>query len=427
MKNAISNLSQVFPPGTAYYYGFPAGWDSGFYNNCPPEIEELVAMRPAVCAGENMRIVTFASTVQDDVWNTLKDDLGVPLVGRDRILALPSDIDCSITGEERNNRIRDALMQAVPNSRLIMAQPYTKRALWQKYLINPGTTTWLNDKDTIHQFVPQEYCTPEYADLPDGQALAKIDGSALPYPCVIKVSASSAGDGVRVCRSIGEFQAAQEAFKESHGAILIQKYIEFIKEIDVKFAVYQDKNKPFELIGYSKEITGENGEYMGGIVENTEEPSGIVQQIYHVLKTEILPTLKEKGWFGVGGVDVLVDKDGAFYFNDFNCRMTATMAQTMQMNSGLIGDRSLLVFNGTFPGTIEDFRKKMIEKSRHGSNQQVLNVVALANGNNVVRMHAGVLFDQPETLRENVLELERLGVQSDIFREIGPQKKEKQS
>lgn len=418
MENKVSNLSQVFPKDTTYFYGFPTGWDSGFYNACPPDVEELVAMRTAVCAGPDTNIITFASTVSDEIWGLMQDDLGVPLINRNRVLQFPGDVDTSMVGVRRNVRMRDVLKEILADGQFIMAQPYNEERLRKKYLIDPGITTWLNDKGNIRKFVPDEYCTPEYANVQNGKEFTAVDGSKFPYPCVVKVMASSAGDGVRVCNSPDEFKAAQEAFSKSDVAILVQKYINRVDEIDVKFVVHPDGNKQFELLGYSSEITGSNGEYFGGIIHNPKQPSEMARQIYHVLETQILPKLQERGWFGVGGVDVLVDQDGKFYFSDFNCRMTATMAQTMQANAGMMGDNSVAVFNGRFDGNIKQFGDRLQRHARNSDNNRVLNVVSLARGDDSLRLHGGVIFDQIQTLRENISLLESLGVHSDIFAEI---------
>lgn len=415
MENRVSNLSQVFAPGTAYYYGFPTEWDSGFYNACPPEIEELVAMRPAVSAGPNVNVVTFANTVAQDTWTILQDELGVPLASRKQIITLPAHIDCAMKGRTRNEEIKRALADSIPDRGLVMAQPYVDDRLEAKYRIQPSVTGWLNDKNNIRSFVPEQYRVPELARVQNGREFAGIDAEKLPYPCVVKVSSSSAGDGVKICRSKEEFRSAQDKFKDSDCTILVQKYIDLSSEVDLKFVVHEDQNKPFELLGYSNEITGLNGEYLGGIIRSDADSVATVQNIYKILSTKILPKFKQKGWFGVGGVDVLVDQDGNFYFSDFNCRMTATMAQTMQSNAGLFKDNSVLVFNGKFQGSLGNFLEKVGPLATNGNPQQSLNVVALAKGNGDVKMHAGVIFDQKESLRGNIIELQRLGIRSDIF------------
>ena len=47
-------LSDYFPTGTCYFYGYPAGEDESFFNKVPVEIEELVAARANCCAGSGL-------------------------------------------------------------------------------------------------------------------------------------------------------------------------------------------------------------------------------------------------------------------------------------------------------------------------------------------------------------------------------------
>lgn len=418
MNKRISNLSQVFPEETAYFYGFPAEGDAGFYNACPPEVEELVAMRPAVCAGPDVRIVTFANTVTSRVLGAMRDDFGVPMMSNNQIIQMPEDIGTSMVGRQRNSRVRDVLAEMIPNGRLVMAQPFTEQELRGKYLIDPTVTSWLNDKGNIRELVPEEYRTPEYGNVLNGREFAQIDGSKFPYPCVVKIGASSAGDGVKICKSLEEFMAVQQAFRSNDTPIVVQKYIDRIDELDIKFVIHPDSAKLFEFLGYSGEVIFDGHQPLGGIVHNTNQLPKKVQKIYQVLADKILPKLREKGWFGVGGVDVLIDQDGKFFFNDFNCRMTATMAQTMQINSGILGDKSLASFIGRFNGSLDEFRIMMQRYAQHGSLDHILNIVALAEDSNAVRLHGGVLFDQMEALRDNVAVLRKHGIHSDSFKKI---------
>ncbi len=99
--------------------------------------------------------------------------------------------------------------------------------------------------------------------------------------------------------------------------------------------------------------------------------------------------------------------------------MTATMTQTLQINSGLLGKRSLASFIGQFNGDLAEFRTMMSRYARHGGPDHIRNVVALAEGKGMVRLQGGVLFDQMEALRDNVAVLRKHGLHSDVFTKIG--------
>jgi hypothetical protein len=413
MGERITSLSEVFPAGTVYYYGFPVGQDSNFFNDCPPSVEELVAMRPAVCAGNDMKVAAFSNTVSHDVLRLLRDEFGVPLIRDDQIMRFPSAIDASKTGKTRNDMVKQALHTMMPDGALVMAQPYPDTELKGKYFIDPLVTAWANDKKNSMQFVPEQHRIPEFARVQNGAEFSALSPVSFPYPCVVKVSSSGAGDGVRICKSPADFQASQERFKQWSGTILVMKFIDITSEMDVKFAVHADTRKPFEFVGHSHEITGTNGEYEGSVIRKKQDDDA--RRIFDVLKDRILPALQQKGWHGVGGVDVLIDADGQFFFSDFNCRMTAAAAQTMQSNAGMFGDKSILTFNGTFNGSLNDFREKMLPYSRTGDENQILNVVSLAPDNENIRLHGGVLFDQKETKDENILRAQNLGIQANAF------------
>src|SRR3990167_6408732 len=83
------NLSKYFPKGSIYFYSFPSGQDSNFFNTVPPWIEELVASRPLVCAGDNLKVLTFAASSSDEIRNFLEQDCGVRAFKKKRIITLP--------------------------------------------------------------------------------------------------------------------------------------------------------------------------------------------------------------------------------------------------------------------------------------------------------------------------------------------------
>jgi hypothetical protein len=411
------SLSAVFPPGTLYFYGFPAGEDSAYYNNCPPALEELVAMRAAACAGAHVGVVAFAATTSAAVWGLLADELGVPLVARERLVALPAAIDHTIQGAERNRMIKQALRRLIPEHALVMAQPYLGDGpddpLARTYRFPPALGVWCNDKRNIPELVPAMHRIPEYGHFADGQAFCAADPATFECPCVVKLTSSGAGDGVRICLRAAELAQAQRRFAAHAGTIVVQKYIERAGEFDVKFAVPFEPREPCALVGHSQELTGRNGEYMASLIRPGSDAR--VADIYAVLEASALPQLRARGWYGVGGVDVLIDRAGDFYFSDFNCRMTASMAQTLQLNTGVLGSRSTLTFYGRYRGPLARLRTHLLGTARFGAAEQLLNVIALADDGDAVRIYGGVLFDQPETLREHVAALQRLGIDADVF------------
>ncbi len=415
MQKRISSLSEAYPEGTAYYYGYPVGWDSSFLNECPAAVEELVAMRPAVCAGKNVNVVTYANTVTEDVQKLLRNELGVPYIAREQMIVMPSSLTTAVAGKERNSRVKDALKNQVGKGRLAMAQPYLDEEVRDRYLIDPRITAGLNDKKNAAEIFPADHMIPEYARCNNGQEFAALSAESMQYPCVVKISSSSAGDGVRLCKNPVEFTAAQQQFGNSEGMIIIQKMIDIDRETEVKFVVHEDRNQSAELLGYSDEITGTNGEYLGGIIKNEQIPDAMMQRVFASMQRDVLPRAREKGWYGVGGVGVLMDKEGEFYYCDPNFRMTAMMPQVLEMNAGHFDKRSVFGFGAKFQGTVDSFRDTVGSHAKMGDANQLLNIVSMAQHGDSLDFHGGILFDQPETLRDNLLFLKALGVRSEAF------------
>lgn len=412
----ITSLSDVLPPESVYFYAFPAGWDSKYFNDCPPDLEELVAMRPAVCAGGQVGVVAFASTSGPEVWS-LFQGLGVPLLPRDRLITLPTSLDHNVRGDQRNRLIKEALAAQLPEGRLLMAQPYLEEHLHSRYLFDPEIVMYFNDKQNIRDFVPAQYRTPEYARFPDGRHFREARPALIPLPCVVKVSSSGAGDGVRVCRSRAELERVQAEFQVSTETVLIQQYVPLVGDVDLKFAIPHDPKLPCQLIGFSSEVTGPNGAYMGSVVHPLERMPSVLRRAFDVLEVSVLPRLRQAGWFGVGGVDVLISNEGQFYFSDFNCRMTASMAQTLQHNTGAFGQRSALTFNGRFDGSLKEFATALSPLAQFGDQQQILNLIAIAytDATAPLRLHGSVLFDPSDHLPDLLQHLKHLGIQSGVF------------
>src|SRR3989344_102297 len=104
-KTDLVNLSKYFPAGTVYFYSFPAGDDSSFYNAVPPWKEELVAARPLVSGGNKIKVVTFASALKNEVWDQMTQDLGVEMISKSQAIGLPEAIHPEVTGTQRNSMI----------------------------------------------------------------------------------------------------------------------------------------------------------------------------------------------------------------------------------------------------------------------------------------------------------------------------------
>ncbi len=409
VPKVFQGLSEYFPSNTAYFYSFPSGQDSSFFNGVPAWMEELVAARSLVCAGPKMRAVAFASSLDSLTWDIMTQRFGTQLISRDAAIGLSENITNDITGAERNTRIQESLRTVMGSKELVMAQPFTDPSVEHIYQIPPHVTIMLNDKANRGYYMPQKYIPQILASFTSGAAFHEYTDT-LPFPSVIKVSSSSSGDGVRICMNEQELSAAKEQFKDMTGTIIIEQFIKSSHNICVQFGIPADPEKPIEMLGYNEQLTSENGGFLAGVVNPYKHIPGI-QNIYDALQYEVLPRVRALGWYGVGGIDVLIIDENTFYFIDTNFRMTATftfiyLQQTQRITKPVVS------FAGSYRGSYDDFLSKIVPLGKNGASDQLMSVIALTQRNNLFRFNAGLFFDNRESLKQNVQTLLDHGVES---------------
>jgi hypothetical protein len=98
------SLSSFFPVGTQYFYGYPSGEHSGFFNADPPFIEELDATRTLSCAGPWVTPVAFASGADSIAQKILREDFGAA-TSCQQPFVLPLRINETLRGPQRNRLI----------------------------------------------------------------------------------------------------------------------------------------------------------------------------------------------------------------------------------------------------------------------------------------------------------------------------------
>ncbi len=407
-----TSLSKYYPLGTSYFYGFPAGEDSKFFNQVPPWKEELVSARPMVCAGDGVRIVTFAPTTERRICCYLNDELGTPLIKRDNIIELPTSITADIAGEERNKRVKEALLELVPHGSLVMAQPYLDEKLRPLFQIAPEICNWLNDKKNMLEYIPYTMLPQRYTSYPNGKGFVE-NADKIPFPCVVKVSSSSSGDGVRICRNQEELMKAKEEFGQLTETIYIEEFIDAVYNLGVQFGIPSDPREPIAMIGFNEQLVTEAGEYLGGTIDSSINVP-ILPQIYEAMLTVILPKIREKGWYGMGGFDVLVDKEGRFFFIDSNLRMTAITAYLCQLRSRKF-KRPIATFTGVFKGTQADFERVIVPLAIPSNPVRKLNIITLVHAEQSYRFNAGFFFDDKAEIPARAKELRELGIESSVL------------
>lgn len=410
-----NGLSDYFPKDTVYFYGFPAGEHSGFYNQVPPWKEELVAARPLTYAGDHVKMVTFATSATQELLEIMRDHLHMPIIKAENILKFPKEITTDVVSDKRNAAITSALKNMLSAKNFVMAQPLLEKDLMDHYLIDPNLTVRLNDKINMGSYISRKYMPEVYAIFKNGQEFSRYNKN-IPFPCVVKISSSSAGDGVRICKNKEDFEKVKQDFQHIRGNLIIEKFIESIKNLGVQFGISHDKSKPIEIIGYSEQLTTDQGEYLGGIISNKNNIKA-KGKIYKMLKEEMLPLIRSLGWYGVGGIDVLIDKNDDIFFIDPNFRMVAVSSYVL-LNKKKKTEKSLISFTGKFEGSKEDLLNKIIAIARNNDENQILEIIAMTKNKDFYGLNAGMFFSDPNELRKNAERLIKCGIKSNVLDKI---------
>ncbi len=410
------SLSDFLPPNSVYFYSFPSGEDSKFYNRVTPWKEELVGARPLVCAGDSVKVITFSSTLKRETWKLFTEKINAITVDREQIISLPDTITAGVKNSKRNKLVKAALKTFCQHQgRLIMTQPYLNKRLADMYQINPKLSNKLNDKITQPLYIPKKYLPIRYKRFKNGQKFFAYKGF-INLPCVVKVSSSSSGDGVRICNDKEFFKKAQKDFKFIKGSIFIEEFITAAYNLGIQFGVPYDAKKPIQIIGFNEQLTSEQGDYLGGIV-NPKKKIKSLKKIYKLLEDTILPEVRRWGWHGVGGVDVLIHEDGKFYFIDPNFRMTAAFAYIFLAKNRL-AKTPLVSFTGIYKGSGYSFEKNIVPIAKEGSPDQKIKIITLTKYRGAYRFNAGLYFKEPKDIKKNAKKLFSLGVQSPVLEKL---------
>jgi hypothetical protein len=298
-----------------------------------------------------------------------------------------------------------------------MSQPYLDFRLKPKYAIPSNRTIWLNDKRNMPAYIPWQYLPKMYDEFLDGACFSDSVGQ-LPLPCVVKVTSSSSGDGVRICRTQADIDQARSDFSRLEGIIQVSELIDMERNFAVQFGIPADSNKPIEIIRWHEQMVDSHGAFVGGIIETGEQNLEIFRSLNQELLERILPEVRRRGWFGIGGFDVLMSKEGRFYFVDPNFRMTGMTVYDLLACNGNITS-SLLSFSGTFEGTRKEFYGLMEGCARVGDSGQKLYLTALTEHRGLFRFNAALLFDSRRDIPVLAREMLRRGMESSVLERMG--------
>jgi hypothetical protein len=409
------SLSSYFPAGTHYFYAYPTGDDSGFLNNVAPAIEELVAARAYSVAGPNVNIVSFSATQPPALSANMLDALGVPRLRARQVAALPEEIHAGLKGAARNNAIKAALLHGLPPESLVMAQPFIDDHVEQLYQIPPALTNWLNDKANLPEFVPPKALPTRYGEYASGDIFAGA-AADLPLPCVVKVSSSSSGDGVHLCRTAADIKKAVKAVRGMQATVIAEQYIEAGANYAVHFGIPHDPAKGIDIIGANEQLTTPGGSFIGGMISSSRIPPQLARAV-QLLHDTILPAVRGLGWYGVGGIDVLLDHAGNTYFIDGNFRMTGMTAYHLLCSTGQV-HAPLLSFQGTFTGKQEELIAALTPLAAPENPDRIMQVIALSGHGDTWRYNAALFFDDLPQLQYRAGLVLASGTRSDALSQV---------
>ncbi len=403
-------LSNYFPKDTEYFYSYPLGDTIFFYNAGEPVADELIAARLLACAGKRMKVVVYNSTLRHKSLDLLRKHSDIPFVSKKQIIALPPNIDERTPDFKKNELLTEALLKQTSSRKLIMAQPIIDNRLVNGYQIDPKLSIWLNDKKNLDQYVSAEFLPKRYAQFRNGEDFFNSTVK-IPVPCVVKVSASSSGEGIRICLNWADYKKAKKAFKKRAGTLFIEEYIAYIHNFGVQFGIPFNKEKKPHIIGYNHQVTATDGEFLGGFIFKDQKVKS-VQKIKKMIVRDILPKIRAMGWYGIGGFDVLLTAQGKFFVIDSNFRTTGMTAYIFLTKNKLI-TKSMVSFTATFRGSQEEFEKNVL--SINQGKDKALAIVSLSKKGNEYRFNGALLFDKREEVPELAVDLIRRGIKSEVL------------
>lgn len=406
-------LSSFYPPGTAHYYGTPLSSDASFFAARPAWSLDVLVARTLVCAGPTGRVVAFPETVDPWVWRILRDELGVSLIDREQVLTLPWTVATLMSSPDADNLLKSALKALSGRQRLIMMSPWLDNDARDYYVMNPKTQLALNDKRFLSSLVPADEVPERLAEFRDGRDFADSPFS-LPLPFVVKVASSVSGHGVRICRVAHDIERARRELSAVLCPILIEAYIESVRNVCVQFGVPYDAGHAAEVLGFDEQLIDPAGLFLGGIIDASPDPAGLSHMLAS-LEEHLLPRLRSLAFFGVGGIDVLIDAAGRHYWIDANLRMAGTLPWLLELTNGRMS-RSMATLMARFRGSEADFRRRVLPHARVGDRQQLLHIIALARDEEGFRMSAAAVFNHRSERGEVAARLMSLGLDSPTLR-----------
>ncbi len=403
-------LSNYLPKDTEYFYSYPLGDTIFFYNAGDPVADELISARLLACAGKRIKVVVYNSTIKHKSLELLRENSDISFIPKKQIIVLPETINERTKAVKKNELITEALVKQTTTRDLIMAQPILDDRLVNEYQIDPKLSIWLNDKKNLDQYVDSGFLPKRYGQFRNGEDFF-TSPLKIPVPCVVKISASSSGEGIRICLNRQDFKKAKRDFRKRAGTLFVEEYISYLHNFGFQFGIPFDKKKKSHIIGYNHQVTAADGEFLGGFIFKGYKVKK-VQKIKRFIVREILPKIRAMGWYGVGGLDVLLTAKGKFYIIDSNFRTTGMTAYIFLTRNKLI-TKSMVSFTAIWRGSQAEFEKNVLSINK-GEDKKLV-IVSLSKKGSEYRFNGALLFEDREEVSRLAIDLIGKGIKSEVL------------
>ncbi|ATN02234.1 L-aspartate--L-methionine ligase LdmS [Staphylococcus capitis] len=192
------------------------------------------------------------------------------------------------------------------------------------YALNKDIFVALNNKSRIPEWTNNKYL-PDREIVPIEEFETRIKSWS--YPFVIKPGddlPTAGGYGVMICYNDQDLEQAKIRIKEATEAtdyLIIEQKIEAVNNYCVQYAYAPDLG--IKYLGTAQQLTNEYGFYNGN-----ENVNDVPQHVIDAGK-EIMEIGVSKGFFGVAGFDLLVDKNNDVFAIDLNFRQNGSTSMLL--------------------------------------------------------------------------------------------------
>jgi hypothetical protein len=221
----------------------------------------------------------------------------------------------------------------------------------EKHAINPDTHYRLLSKATLNEL---GISCPTYQTYHLAQV--SLDQIQLPqqFPYLIKTSHGLSGEGTYIIRSHNDLNYCLAELNKYLKINLLETIIvsEFVKREVHNYCVqfYVNQQGDISLIGVTQQLVSDEGNYLGGLIDYTDDLSKFFQMIASVGKYA-----HQKGYFGVIGFDVLEDNEGKLYAIDVNFRINGSTPLCLQRHQLLKCNKAIAKYSTDYrmEGTLD--------------------------------------------------------------------------